>query len=162
MNKYMSNYLVALASLALAGCQPEGKSTPFEPLRKLVVQGQYDKAVPALKDYIDKHPGGKHASRAGLFLFKASLAKGDYDEATRWCEWTLQNHPDSLEARKCEFKLGLIQLAKEDLPEALKQFETVASSNQNPLRPEAEFFVDHLRAQMGAENRGDPVGVGQE
>ena len=123
-------------------------------MRALVISGNHDQAIASLEAYAAEHPRGKHASRAGLFLFKANFAKRDYAEARKWCDWTIQNHPNSLEARKCEFKLGLVLMAQQDLGGALKQFEAVVSSNRNPLRPEATFFVDELKAQIAAGKPG--------
>lgn len=153
MNIIFPRCFLIFAFIALVGCNPADKSPEFEPLRKLVISGQYEKAITQLEAYLAAHPRGKHASRAGLFLFKANFASSQYAEARKWCEWTIQQHPESLEARKCEFKLGLILIAQEDLEGALSQFEMVASSTRNPLRTEAEFFVKDLKSRIASEER---------
>ena len=146
---------MVLAVVLFSGCQQKpgaakaAKPAKFESIRAMVLAGRYDTAITSLESYIAAD--GQHASRAGLFLFKSHFAKGDFDQAKKWCQWTIDNHPKSLEARKCEFKLGLVLLAQDKNKAALKQFEAVAASADNPLRPEATFFSNYLKQKLPAK-----------
>ena len=149
---------VAMALAMLAGCQQQpgaANAQKFESIRAMVLAGRYDAAITSLEKYISKSADNKHASRAGLFLFKSHFAKGDFEQAKKWCQWTIDNHPESLEARKCEFKLGLVLLAQEKDKAALKQFKSVAASADNPLRPEATFFLKYMKQKLPAESQGE-------
>jgi len=154
MNKFSTGLLtVCVFALALsAGCEKPRKSSNFDQARRLVLQGQYDAAISSLEEQIKLKRDSRHASRAGLFLFKANFAKGNYEEAKKWCQWTIDEHPESLEATKCKFKLGLVLMAQEAYPEALQRFETIAASTDNPLRPEATFFVSHLKTIIAKQD----------
>ena len=138
---------VVVINISTIGCARQDE-TNFESCRALVLAGKYEQAITALEAYVETHPDSKQASRAGLFLFKANFAKGDLDSARKWCEWTIQKFPDSLEARKCEFKLGLVFLAQEKFQEAKQQFEFVAGSAKNPLKAEAEFFIEFVQRML--------------
>ena len=158
MNKLQFCVLMACCGVAmsLTACDKPKNSARFGPMRDMVVSGKYDEAIASLEAYVDKSPTGRDASRAGLFLFKANFAKENYDEAKKWCDWTIKNHPQSLEARKCEFKTGLVLLPQDKPEEALKRFESIAIAKNNPLRPEATFFVDYLKKELAAI-QNDPV-----
>lgn len=164
MNIFQCVLLIAGCGLTIlvSGCEKPVKSSRFEAMRNLVIQGDYDQAISSLEQYVSKSPTGSHASRAGLFLFKANFAKGNFDEAKKWCDWTIANHANSLEAKKCKFKIGLILLVQEKPQQALKQFQSVAASNDNPLRPEATTLVDHLKAKQGANDQDPSDGVDPE
>lgn len=150
MNRIQSVFVVAGCGLMLlvSGCQNSTSSDHFSVMRSLVIQGNYDQAIGSLEEYASQSPNGPHASRAGLFLFKANFAKGNFDDAKKWCDWTISNHGDSLEAKKCEFKIGMIFLVQDQHQQALQQFQAIAASNDNPLRPEAAALVEHLTASV--------------
>ena len=150
MNPFQCRLLAAVCGLLLfvCGCEQPVKTNRFAAMRELVIQGQYDEAIESLEAEVSQSPTGPHASRAGLFLFKSYFAKGDFEEAKKWCDWTIRNHPNSLEARKCEFKIGLILLVQDQHQQALEQFQAIAASAGNPLRPEATSLVEYLEARQ--------------
>ena len=142
--------IVVLASLTIAtiGCgaaRPKGGD--FDNARALVVAGKYDEAVTALNAFLESHPNSKNASRAGLFLFKAHLAKGEFDKASKWCHWTVREHPGSLEAHKCRYKLAVLAMLQGQTAEAIKQFGALSDRPDGPLAAEATAMRQFLSEQ---------------
>ena len=127
-----------------AGAQIRHHSSEFGAARALVVNGEYQRAIASLTDFARQHPNSKHASRAGLFLFKANLALGNIPAARQWCEWTIERFPQSLEAHKCAYKLAMISMLEGEDEDALRQFGVLANRPCGPLAAEATAMVRFL------------------
>ncbi len=119
--------------------------------RSYVTQGQYEQAIPILKQYLQQHPDGPHSSRAGLFLGKAYMGLGDLAEAKRAFQRTVREYPDSLEAHKCRYKLALVDVFQSRPQEARKRFQQLADHPDGPLAPEAASWQRFLVQELAEE-----------
>jgi TolA-binding protein len=119
----------------------------FQEGRTLVVQGEYEKAVPVLEDYIEKHPKGEHASRAGLFLGKALLGQGRLKDARDAFEAVVRDHPETLEGHKCRYKLAVVAMLLGDAQDAVRRFDALASRPDGPLAGEARAMKTFLEEE---------------
>jgi TolA-binding protein len=145
--------LLLAAVLILVGCQ-SGADDPFLVARRHFVKGDYAVAEKMLSQYVNQ-PGGQYASRAGLFLCKAGMARDDLPFAAKWCQWTIDNHPDSLEAHKCRYKLAVISLLQGDDELAASRFKAIADRPDGPLAAEARAMERYVRARLPVGNAAD-------
>ena len=140
----LPSLLFLLTHFGCADKAPNQSVQEFQSLRRQVLDGKYDETIPQLKNFLEKNPNSKHASRAGLFLFKCYFAQDDLENAKKWCDWTIEKHPRSLEAAKCKFKLVMIQMVAGDMDAAKKGFESLSQDAEIPQRPESKRLVQFL------------------
>lgn len=136
--------IMCLALLAL-GCAKPVSPSKFDSIRQMVIDGNFEAAIPRLAAFQSEHPGSTDGSRAGLFLGKAYLGLGELDEAANAFEATIAKYPKSLEAHKSRYKLGFIALLRDDPEKAEAIFDRLADERGGPLAPEAMAMCVYLR-----------------
>lgn len=123
------------------------KNDLFLEARELVTRGDYSLAAPLLEQYLKEHPGGEHASRAGLFLGKARLGLGQHDRAREAWELTRRDYAATLEGHKARYKLALLSMLEGDPETARAAFQAMADQPDGPLAPEAGALAHYLTRQ---------------
>ena len=113
-----------------------------------MTQGEYEKAIPELRQYLADNPQSKNASRAGLFLGKVFLGPGRFEDAKTAFENTIREYPAALEAHKSRCKLGMISLLLDDGEDVQQRFQALASDPDESLAPEAKAIVEFLGSKL--------------
>ncbi|MFC1849329.1 tol-pal system YbgF family protein [candidate division CSSED10-310 bacterium] len=138
-----------LATFLTFACnRPEEGKTLFHQGRVLVTVGQYQEAIPKLEHYLEKHPQGKYASRACLFLGKAYLGLLQFSESRTAFERAIRDFPNTLEAHKSRYKLAILALLEGREQEAMHLFSELAEKPDGPLAPEARAMGAMLQHQI--------------
>ena len=107
-------------------------------------RGDYEAAIPLLREYLRKYPNGRNASRAQFFLGKAYIGLGRLSEAAIEFDATVRNYPGTLEAHKSRYKLAMIAYWQGDSIEARRRFEKLADNPDGTLAPEARAMAEYL------------------
>ena len=144
--------LMVLLSIALVGSITCGDPDvarddaigSFGKGRLAVARGDYEAAIPLLREYLRKYPNGRNASRAQFFLGKAYIGLGRLSEAAIEFDATVRNYPGTLEAHKSRYKLAMIAYWQGDSIEARRRFEKLADNPDGTLAPEARAMAEYL------------------
>lgn len=85
----------------------------------------YDKATPALEDFIAKYPEGEFTANAEYWLGECYLAKHDYPSAIRHFEYVTEHYPRSSKVAPSILKLGYALAAMGDKASAKQKLQDV-------------------------------------
>lgn len=95
----------------------------------LLQKKDYDRAIAALNDYLQKWPMGSYAPNSHYWLGEIYLLKSDLNEAQRWFTQLVEKFPQDRKANDAKFKLGRVLFQKGDKDSAKTLFQEVANSD---------------------------------
>lgn len=90
-----------------------------------VKRRNYDKATPALENFITKYPDGEFTANAEYWLGECYLAKRDYPGAIRHFEYVTEHYPRSSKVAASTLKLGYALAALGDKASARQKLQEV-------------------------------------
>lgn len=135
-----------LAMFVVAACGEKHSSKGFHAGRDRLKRGDYAGAIGDLQRYLDKHPGGKLASRAMFLIAKAHIGEEDLGGAEQWFGQTIEKFPESQEAHKARYKLAMIAVWNGEFEAGRRKFQQLADRPAGTLAPEARAMAQFLSA----------------
>ena len=136
---------VATSNLA-AGVEQPGEASAYNAAYALVQGRQFDKAIPAFQQFLQRFPGGLYAANAHYWLGELYLVKEPPDlEASRQSfVLLLAEYPDNSKAPDALYKLGTVQFKKGNREKAREYMDLVISqygSTNNAVVKLAREFI---------------------
>jgi tol-pal system protein YbgF len=136
---------VATSNLA-AGVEQPGEASAYNAAYALVQGRQFDKAIPAFQQFLQRFPGGRYAANAHYWLGELYLVKEPPDlEASRQSfVLLLAEYPDNSKAPDALYKLGKVQFMKGNREKAREYMNLVISqygSTNNAVVKLAREFI---------------------
>ena len=136
---------VATSNLA-AGVEQPGEASAYNAAYTLVQGRQFDKAIPAFQQFLQRFPGGLYAANAHYWLGELYLVKEPPDlEASRQSfVLLLAEYPDNSKAPDALYKLGTVQFKKGNREKAREYMDLVISqygSTNNAVVKLAREFI---------------------
>jgi tol-pal system protein YbgF len=136
---------VATNSLA-AGVEQPGEATAYRAAYALVQGRQFDKAIPAFQQFLQRFPDGLYAANAHYWLGELYLVREPPDlEASRQSfVLLLAEYPDNSKAPDALYKLGKVQFMKGNREKAREYMDLVISqygSTNNAVVKLAREFI---------------------
>mgnify|MGYP005850091171 CR=1 FL=1 len=129
-----------------------GSADAADPLRaqadyqqafNLLKQANYNQAIEAFSDYLQKYPTGKYSDNAQYWLGETYYVKRDFDNAINAYQALIDNYPESSKLAHGMLKIGFSYHELGNLQEARERLETV--SNRFPGTTAARLAEDRLR-----------------
>jgi tol-pal system protein YbgF len=136
---------VATSNLATGEEQP-GEASAYRAAYALVQGRQFDKAISAFQQFLQRFPGGLYAANAHYWLGELYLVKEPPDlEASRQSfVLLLAEYPDNSKAPDALYKLGKVQFMKGNREKAREYMDLVISqygSTNNAVVKLAREFI---------------------
>lgn len=97
-------------------------------IRLVLEDKQYDQAIPAFKDFIERFPSSTYAPNAHYWLGQLLFADGEYEQAAEQFNTVVDDFPDSNKRGDCLLKLGTIAQQQDRSADARDFFNRVIQS----------------------------------
>lgn len=112
-----------------AGAPQPGEADAYRAAYALVQGRQFDQAIPAFQQFLQRYPGGEYAANAHYWLGELYLVKEPPDlEASRQSfALLLSQYPDNSKAPDALYKLGKVQFLKGNREKAREYLDLVIS-----------------------------------
>jgi len=109
----------------------------------LLKQANYNQAIEAFSDYLQKYPAGKYSDNAQYWLGETYYVKRDFDNAINAYQALIDNYPESSKLAHGMLKIGFSYHELGNLQEARERLETVR--DRFPGTTAARLAEDRLR-----------------
>lgn len=110
----------------------------------LLRERQYDAAIIALKDYLDRFPAGSYAGNSYYWLGELYLVKEKLPEAQDWFSRLLKDFPNDRKVPDSQFKLGKVYHLQGDNTQAKALLNKAASGNSDAARLARQYLQDNF------------------
>ncbi|MDG2047254.1 MAG: tol-pal system protein YbgF [Halioglobus sp.] len=133
-----------------AGAEEPGEVSAYRAAYALVQGRQFDKAIPAFQQFLQRFPGGLYAANAHYWLGELYLVKQPPDlEASRQSfVLLLAEYPDNSKAPDALYKLGKVQFMKGNREKAREYMDLVisqyGSTNNAVVKLAREFIAQNF------------------
>ncbi len=108
---------------AQAKVDPLRAQADYQKAFNLLKQANYDQAVKAFNEYLEKYPDSEYADNAQYWLGETFYVTGKYDNAINAYQTLIDNYPESRKVAHGMLKLGFSYQELGNLPEAKKRLE---------------------------------------
>lgn len=132
-----------------AGTEQPGEASAYRAAYALVQGRQFDKAISAFQQFLQRFPGGLYAANAHYWLGELYLVKKppDLEAARQSFVLLLAEYPDNSKAPDALYKLGTAQFMKGNREKAREYMDLVisqyGSTNNAVVKLAREFIVQN-------------------
>jgi tol-pal system protein YbgF len=129
--------------------QQPGEADAYSAAYALVQGRQFDQAIPAFQQFLQRYPGGEYAANAHYWLGELYLVKEPPDlEASRQSfALLLSQYPDNSKAPDALYKLGKVQFMKGNREKAREYLDLVISqyegTNNGAVKLARDFIAQN-------------------
>jgi tol-pal system protein YbgF len=120
------------------------ESDVYKTAYDLLNQKDFDGAVVAFKDHLDRFPSGDFASNSHYWLGKIAMLKKDYPEAKSWFTELIANFPSAAKVPDAQLDLGKVYFLMGDKTKAKSLLEEVAAGSTDAARLAQKFLSDNF------------------
>lgn len=138
----------AVSNLA-PGIEQPGEASVYRAAYALVQGRQFDQAIPAFQQFLQRFPGGLYAANAHYWLGELYLVKEppDLESARQSFVLLLSEYPDNSKAPDALYKLGKVQFMKGNREKAKEYMDLVisqyGSTNKAVVKLAREFIAQN-------------------
>lgn len=139
--------VVAASKIAASGSQlPDSasESDVYKAAYDLLNQKDFDGAVVAFKEHLDRFPSGDFASNSHYWLGKIAMLKKDYPEAKSWFTELIANFPSAAKVPDAQLDLGKVYFLMGDKAKAKSLLSEVAAGSTDAARLAQKFLSDNF------------------
>jgi tol-pal system protein YbgF len=120
------------------------ESDAYKAAYDLLNQKDFDGAVVAFKEHLDRFPSGDFASNSHYWLGKIAMLKKDYPEAKSWFTELIANFPSAAKVPDAQLDLGKVYFMTGDKAKAKSLLSEVAAGNTDAARLAQKFLSDNF------------------
>ncbi|WP_039912929.1 tol-pal system protein YbgF [Cellvibrio mixtus] len=110
----------------------------------LLNQKDFDGAVAAFKDHLNRFPNGNFASNSHYWLGKVAMLKKDYPQARTWFTELIANFPDAPKVPDAQLDLGKVYFLTGEKAKAKSLLTEVATGGSDAARLAQKFLTDNF------------------
>ena len=110
----------------------------------LLNQKDFDGAVAAFKEYLNRFPDGGFASNSHYWLGKVAMLKKDYPQAKNWFAELIAKFPNDAKVPDAQLDLGKVYFLMGDKIKAQSLLSEVAAGNTDAARLAQKFLSDNF------------------
>ncbi len=110
----------------------------------LLNQKDFDGAVAAFKEHLNRFPSGNFASNSHYWLGKVAMLKKDYPQAKTWFTELIANFPSAAKVPDAQLDLGKVYFLMGDKTKARSLLTEVANGNSDAARLAQKFITDNF------------------
>lgn len=110
----------------------------------LLNQKDFDGAVVAFKEHLNRFPSGDFASNSHYWLGKVAMLKKDYPEAKTWFTELIANFPATAKVPDAQLDLGKVYFLMEEKAKSKALLSEVAAGNTDAARLAQKFLADNF------------------
>lgn len=110
----------------------------------LLNQKDFDGAVSAFQDHLNRFPNGDFASNSHYWLGKIAMLKKDYPQAKNWFSQLVTNFPSAAKVPDAKLDLGKVYFMTGDKAKARSLLEEVAGGSSDAARLAQKFLSDNF------------------
>jgi tol-pal system protein YbgF len=139
--------VAAVSKIAASGSQlPDSasESDVYKAAYDLLNQKDFDGAVVAFKEHLDRFPSGDFASNSHYWLGKIAMLKKDYPEAKSWFTELIANFPSAAKVPDAQLDLGKVYFLMGDKAKAKSLLSEVAAGSTDAARLAQKFLSDNF------------------
>lgn len=134
--------ITPLASSELSDTASE--SDVYKSAYDLLNQKNFDGAVAAFKEHLQRFPSGDFASNSHYWLGKIAMLKKDYPQAKSWFTELIANFPSAAKVPDAQLDLGKVYFLMGDKAKARSLLSDVASGSGDTSRLAQKFLSDNF------------------
>ncbi|MCE3251609.1 MAG: hypothetical protein K0Q67_619 [Cellvibrio sp.] len=120
------------------------ESDVYKSAYDLLNQKDFDGAVVAFKEHLDRFPGGDFASNSHYWLGKIAMLKKDYPQAKSWFTELIANFPGAAKVPDAQLDLGKVYFLMGDKVKAKSLLSEVAAGSTDAARLAQKFLSDNF------------------
>ena len=110
----------------------------------LLNQKDFDGAVAAFKDHLNRFPDGNFASNSHYWLGKVAMLKKDYPQARTWFTELISNFPNAPKVPDAQLDLGKVYFLTGEKAKAKSLLTEVATGGSDAARLAQKFLADNF------------------
>ncbi|PUA29435.1 MAG: tol-pal system protein YbgF [Cellvibrio sp. 79] len=110
----------------------------------LLNQKDFDGAVAAFKDHLNRFPSGNFASNSHYWLGKVAMLKKDYTQARTWFTELISNFPNAPKVPDAQLDLGKVYFLTGEKAKAKSLLTEVATGGSDAARLAQKFLTDNF------------------
>ena len=120
------------------------ESDVYKAAYDLLNQKDFDGAVVAFKEHLDRFPSGDFASNSHYWLGKIAMLKKDYPQAKSSFTELIANFPSAAKVPDAQLDLGKVYFLMGDKAKAKSLLSEVAAGNTDAARLAQKFLSDNF------------------
>ena len=139
--------VAAVPSVAVVESQlPDSasESDVYKAAYDLLNQKDFDGAVVAFEEHLNRFPSGDFASNSHYWLGKIAMLKKDYPQAKSWFTELIANFPSAAKVPDAQLDLGKVYFLMGDKVKAKSLLSEVAAGNSDAARLAQKFLSDNF------------------
>ncbi len=110
----------------------------------LLNQKDFDGAVAAFKEHLNRFPNGNFATNSHYWLGKIAMLKKDYPQAKEWFSTLIENFPNTAKVPDAQLDLGKVYFLMGDKAKAKSILSEVAMGSSDTARLAEKFLSDNF------------------
>ena len=137
---------VAITPVSSASNLPDSasESDAYKAAYDLLNQKDFDGAVVAFNEHLNRFPRGDFASNSHYWLGKVAMLKKDYPQAKNWFSELIANFPGAAKVPDAQLDLGKVYFLMGDKAKARSLLSEVAAGNTDAARLAQKFLTDNF------------------
>jgi tol-pal system protein YbgF len=137
------------STLAASGARSQlpdsaSESDVYKAAYDLLNQKDFDGAVAAFKEHLERYPSGDFASNSHYWLGKIAMLKKDYPQAKSWFTELIANFPSAAKVPDAQLDLGKVYFLMGDTAKAKSLLSEVAAGSTDAARLAQKFLSDNF------------------
>ncbi len=120
------------------------ESDVYKAAYDLLNQKDFDGAVAAFKEHLNRFPSGDFASNSHYWLGKIAMLKKDYPQAKSWFTELIANFPGAAKVPDAQLDLGKVYFLMGDKAKAKSLLSEVAAGSSDAARLAQKFLSDNF------------------
>lgn len=135
-----------IAPSATPSVLPEtaSESDAYKAAYDLLNQKDFDGAVAAFNEHLNRFPNGNFATNSHYWLGKIAMLKKDYPQAKSWFSKLIENYPGTAKVPDAQLDLGKVYFLMGDKAQAQSLLSEVAMGNSDAARLAQKFLSDNF------------------
>lgn len=136
----------ALAASAITSALPDSASEAdvYKAAYDLLNQKDFDGAVAAFKEHLNRFPNGNFATNSHYWLGKIAMLKKDYPQAKEWFSTLIESFPNTAKVPDAQLDLGKVYFLMGDKAKAKSILSEVAMGSSDTARLAEKFLSDNF------------------
>jgi len=120
------------------------ESDVYKAAYDLLNQKDFDGAVAAFKEHLNRFPSGDFSSNSHYWLGKIAMLKKDYPQAKSWFTELIANFPGAAKVPDAQLDLGKVYFLMGDKAKAKSLLSEVAAGSTDAARLAQKFLSDNF------------------
>ncbi len=137
---------VAMTAVSSVSKLPDSasESDVYKAAYDLLNQKDFDGAVAAFNEHLNRFPRGDFASNSHYWLGKVAMLKKDYPQAKSWFTDLIANFPSAAKVPDAQLDLGKVYFLMGDKAKAKSLLSEVAAGSTDAARLAQKFLSDNF------------------